>query len=79
MHQKKTYTDVEIKARHDLIYWKEGQNSNNFTALLYLLICKADFVNKCKLESAFPEKFAAWSEWQESDDEKKLFSKWKSL
>lgn len=62
------------------MYWqKQSPTPDNFTALLYQLITKADVINKHKLKHVFPEEYSAYIEWYESEDENQLFADWRAL
>lgn len=55
-------------ARREFFYWKTNPGANNFSALLYDLICKADRENLRRLGSAYPEFVEVWVAYQQSQD-----------
>ncbi len=53
----------------DFNNWKAGRvpgEINNFSALVFMLVAKADPVNREKLRNEWPAHVALWEEWQES-------------
>lgn len=55
----------------DFENWKKGfvpHTINNFSALIFMLIGKADPVNMEKLRREWPEHVAMYEEWMLSDD-----------
>lgn len=49
---------------HDILYWQQG--GDNFTSLLFTLLCKADPERKAKLTMCFPDEASIFMEWIES-------------
>lgn len=72
------YTKKELEARQELLLWIR-KTPDNFTALLYELITKADCINRFKLSKVFPMECEAWQEWQNSDDAEGLLNDWNSV
>ena len=61
------------EAVHNLYHSLRDGKADNFSALLFRLITKADADNKVRLAIAFPNEFAAWYEWQKSPNEQEFF------
>ena len=64
------------RARKELYFWIREPHNNNFSALLYTLISKADITNRYKLQKGFPEYVDAFDEYQNSKDPDELFIYW---
>lgn len=55
--------DSEYKqAVLDLYLWQH-KNSTSFSAHIFVLIGKADFANRFRIEREWPTLFKAWSDW----------------
>ncbi len=63
------------EAIKELYYWQQNGNLDNFHALLFRLIAKADYGNKLNLSRAFPAEVLAFTLWQEAEDPDKFFEK----
>lgn len=59
--------------------WLHGHPRDNFHAILYGLIHKADQQNKARLRLAFPEEVQAWEMWVAAPKEEAFFAEhgWK--
>ena len=64
------------KARRELYYWQVNSKPTNFSALLYVLIQKADISNRSKLASVYPEYMRTYNDWLIAKDPEVLFKEW---
>ncbi len=58
--------DKEIAVQ--LYHWTHDDRADNFTALLFTMITKADPGNRFRLQQGFPDEVRIWKEWQESNE-----------
>ena len=62
------------KAVRELEIYLDNPNANNFTALLYKLIAKADFKNIEKIRKGFPGEVKAFTKYMESANPQEFFN-----
>lgn len=65
-----------IPAIQELYNWQRSADADNFTALLYRLLTKADHRNMARLASAFQPEYAAFVLWQNAPNENEFFRTW---
>lgn len=58
------------------MYFSLGGRADNFHALLYRLIAKADPMHRARIRAGFPNEVKAWEMWQASKDEKVFFQRY---
>lgn len=67
------------RAVKELQNWRDNQFADNFTAMLFRLICKADDENKKKILNGFPDEMFAYLLWYKSTSEEEFFAEWLQL
>jgi hypothetical protein len=65
-----------LQAVRELHFWQYGQNSFNFSSLLYVLMQKADSNNRVKLAIGFPVEYEAFCEWSDAPSQDAFFEKY---
>jgi hypothetical protein len=66
------------EAVRELYFW-QFQDATNFTAQLYSLIAKADYMNRSRLQGAFPMEFNAFMLWEAAKDQNEFFKQWEAI